>query len=200
MKKIILSLLIAVMGFGAANAGLRFGVKLGTNVNHLSSSLANTLDKNNRAGFTGGVMAEYMTPLLGLGFDLGVQYAYMNTPTQVMDNNMVEEFSKNKNFIQIPLNIKYKISLPVVGSFLAPYIFTGPSFDFKLDKEIVNAMKTKTFQTVWNVGLGLELAKHLQIGASYGFGLNKVAEWSIPGYEPVKYHNNYWTITAAYLF
>lgn len=189
MKKILVTLLIAVMSMGAASAGLRFGVKLGTNVNHISSSLANTLDKNNRAGFTGGVMAEYMTPLLGLGFDLGVQYAYMNS-----------SISDNKNFLEIPLNLKYKISLPVVGSFFAPYIFTGPSFDFKLDKNTINAMKTKTFQSVWNVGLGLEFVKHLQIGASYGFGMNKIAEWTIPGAAPVKLHNNYWTITAAWLF
>lgn len=189
MKKIILSLLISVMGFGVANAGLRFGVRLGTNVNHLSTNVTSNFSKNNAAGFTGGVMAEYMTPLLGFGFDLGLQYAYMNS-----------DISDNKNFLEIPLNIKYKIGLPVVGSFLAPYIFTGPSFDFKLDKNTLNAVHTKTFQTVWNVGLGLELVKHLQIGASYGFGMNTIAKIAIPGYEPVKYHNNYWTITAAWLF
>ena len=189
MKKLVVVLLVAVMGIGMADAGLRFGVKLGTNVNHLSSNVSQIFDKNNRAGFTGGVMAEYMTPLLGLGFDLGVQYAYMNS-----------EISDNKNFIQIPLNLKYKFSLPVVGRFLAPYLFTGPSFDFKLDKNTIDAMKTKTFQTVWNVGLGLEFVHHLQIGASYGFGMNKIAEITIPNVEPVNYHNNYWTITAAYLF
>lgn len=189
MKKLIAVLLVAVMGLSVANAGLRFGVKLGTNVNHLSTNITDNFDKNNRAGFTGGVLAEYMTPLLGLGFDLGVQYAYMNS---VIDDN--------KNFLEIPLNIKYKISLPIVGKFLAPYIFTGPSFDFKLDKNTVDAFKTKTFQTVWNVGLGLEFVHHLQIGASYGFGMNNIAKYAISGADPVKYHNNYWTISAAYLF
>lgn len=189
MKKILVACLIAVMSISAANAGLRFGVKLGTNVNHLSTNIKSNFDKNNRAGFTGGVLAEYMTPLLGLGFDLGVQYAYLNTGIE-----------NNKNFIQIPLNLKYKFSLPVVGSFLSPYIFTGPSFDFKLDKSTVTSMKTKTFQSVWNLGLGLELVKHLQIGASYGFGMNTIAKIAIPGAEPVKYHNGYWTIAAAWLF
>ena len=189
MKKLIAVLLVAVMGIGVADAGLRFGVKLGTNVNHLSSNITDNFSKNNRAGFTGGVLAEYMTPLLGLGFDLGVQYAYMNS-----------EISDNKNFIQIPLNLKYKFSLPVVGRFLAPYIFTGPSFDFKLDKNTLDAMKTKTFQTVWNVGLGLEFVHHLQIGASYGFGMNNIVKLAYNSANPVTYHNNYWTVTAAYLF
>lgn len=190
MKKFLVVLLVSVMGIGMADAGLRFGVKLGTNVNHLSTNITENFAKNNRAGFTGGVLAEYMTPLLGLGFDLGVQYAYMNS-----------EISDNKNFIQIPLNLKYKFSLPLVGRFLAPYLFTGPSFDFKLDKNTIDAMKTKTFQSVWNIGLGLEFVHHLQIGASYGFGMNKIAERIIPNTgELQKYHNNYWTISAAYLF
>lgn len=195
MKKLLVAMLIAVMSIGVADAGLRFGVKLGTNVDHMSANITNVegigsiFSKNNRAGFTGGVLAEYMTPLLGLGFDLGVQYAYLNSG-----------ISDNKNFIQIPLNLKYKFSLPVVGRFLAPYLFTGPSFDFKLDKSIVGDFKAKTFQTVWNVGLGLELAKHLQIGASYGFGMNKIAKWVVSDANTVNYHNNYWTISAAWLF
>ena len=189
LKKSLLVLMIAIMGVASADAGLRFGIKLGTNVNHLSiSNVKDNFAKNNRAGFTGGVLAEYMTPLLGFGFDLGVQYAYMNS-----------SISDNKNFIEIPLNLKYKFSLPVVGSFIAPYLFTGPSFDFKLDKNTINNMKTKTFQAVWNVGLGLEFAKHLQIGASYGFGMNKIAEMVIDSH-PENLHNNYWTISAAYLF
>lgn len=190
IKKIIAVAIIAIMGIGVADAGLRFGVKLGTNVNHLSvSNLADNLKKNNRAGFTGGVFTEYMVPMIGFGFDLGLQYAYMNS-----------DLSNNKNFLEIPLNLKYKFKLPVVGKFLAPYVFTGPSFDFKLDKNTVHDLKTKTFQTVWNVGLGLEFASHLQIGASYGFGMNTIATYTIQNVKPQKYHNNYWTIAAAWLF
>ena len=188
MKKFLVAMLIAVMGVGVADAGLRFGVKLGTNVNHLSAS-QEVFDKNNRAGFTGGVLIEYMTPLLGLGLDLGVQYAYLNS-----------EISDNRNFIQVPLNLKYKFGLPVVGRFVAPYLFTGPSFDFKLDKSTVEAFKTKTFQAVWNVGLGLEFVKHLQIGASYGFGMNNIMNKVITDMTGEKYHNSYWTISAAWLF
>lgn len=189
MKKIAVLVLIALIGIGSAEAKLRFGVKLGTNIDHLSSNMGSNFDKNNRAGFTGGVMAEYLIPGINFGFDLGVQYAYMNSA-----------ISDNKNFLEIPVNLKYRITIPAISSIIAPYIFTGPSFDFKLDKNTVDAFKTKTFQTVWNVGLGIELVKHLQIGASYGFGMNTIAKVVNFTSEPIKYHNNYWTITAAYLF
>lgn len=202
MKKIIAVLLVAIVGIGAANAsGLRFGVKAGLNVNHLSANI-NVLDKNNQAGWTAGVMTEFNLPLVGLGVDLSLMYTRMNSEVIIKSNGGdTSEYSEpNKNFIEIPLNLKYKISLPVVGSFLAPYIFTGPSFGFKLDKSTYDDFKTKTFQAVWNIGLGLELAKHLQIGASYGFGLNNIVKLTYSSSNPIKYHNNYWTVTAAYLF
>lgn len=185
MKKFLVALLIAVMGIGVADAGLRFGIKAGVNVNHMSLS-NKTFDHNNRAGWTAGVMTECKVPIIGLGVDLSVMYSRLNSA------------ENNKNFIMIPLNLKYKFGLPVVGKFLAPYIFTGPSFDFKLDKSTIDYMKTKTFQPVWNLGLGLEFVNHLQVGASYGFGLTNIYKYKEPNVG--KLHNNYWTITAAYLF
>ncbi|MCH5229191.1 MAG: PorT family protein [Muribaculaceae bacterium] len=197
MKKLLVTLLIAVMGVGVADAQFRFGVKAGLNVNHLSTNTQDILDKNNQAGFTAGVMTEFEVPIVGLCFDLSLMYTRMNSNVFSDDE---EQTIDNKNFIEIPLNLKYKFKLPVVSSFLSPYIFTGPSFGFNLDKHTYDYFKTKTFQSVWNVGLGLELIKHLQIGASYGFGMNNIVKMIEPDVEPVKLHNNYWTVTAAWLF
>ena len=189
-KKVVATLLIAVLGIGVADAQFRFGIKAGLNVNHLSTNISENLDKNNAAGWTAGLMTEFQVPVIGLCFDLSVMYARMNSEKEL----------DNKNFIQIPVNLKYKISLPLVSRIIAPYIFTGPSFDFKLDKSTWEDVKTKTFQAVWNVGLGLELVRHLQIGASYGFGMNNILKTVYSQANPVKLHNNYWTVTAAYLF
>ena len=198
MKKILLVLLLGVMCAGVADAKLRFGLKAGLNVNHLSTN-KEMFDKNNQAGWTAGLMTECQLPLIGLGFDLSVMYARMNSEILVQtEDGLLSE--PNKNFIEIPVNLKYKISLPVVGSIISPYIFTGPSFGFKLDKSTISEFKTKTFQAVWNVGLGLEFVKHLQIGASYGFGMNNIVKLAYNSANPVTYHNNYWTVTAAYLF
>lgn len=186
-KKILVAFLIAVVGIGAADAQFRFGIKAGVNVNHLSLK-DYKIEDNNKAGWTAGVMGEFQVPIVGLCLDASLMYSRLNG------------LEDNKNFLMIPINVKYKFGLPVVGSFFAPYIFTGPSFDFKLDKNTVSDFKTKTFQAVWNIGLGIELVRHLQIGASYGFGMNNIAKKISSEIDPTKLHNNYWTITAAYLF
>lgn len=197
-KKLILMLLVAVCGIGAANAQLRFGVKAGLNLNsiHLDNAGANFADDNN-CGYTLGVMTEFEVPVIGLCFDVSAMYTRMNADL----NEKQKEMNIGKDFLEIPVNIKYKFGLPIVGSIIKPYLLTGPSFAIKLNKnsKANDALATKGVQTVWNVGLGVELLKHLQIQGSYGFGMNNIAKHWIDTAD-VKAKNNYWTVTAAYLF
>lgn len=196
-KKILLVLLIAVFGMGAAQAQLRFGVKAGLNLNSLHlSNLSSNFNDDNQCGYTLGVMTEFQVPLIGLCFDLSAMYTRMNSEIDAPEGETV---AYNKNFLEIPLNLKYKFGLPIIGSVFTPYLFTGPSFAFKLDKNSVDALKTKTCQVAWNVGVGFELIKHLQISGAYGFGINNIADHWVNTTD-AKVKNNYWTVTAAWLF
>lgn len=182
LKRILLVVVLAVVASAGAQAQLvRFGVRAGFNMNQLRFKDLGSGD--NTAGFTGGVMAEFNVPVIGLGFDVAAQYARLNVGDGV-----------GQDMLQIPLNLKYKIKIPAVSRIVAPYLFTGPSFNFNFTKHDM----FKTYSTNWNVGLGVELIRHLQIGASYGFGIgNVVNDDELKG---VKAHNNYWTVTAAWLF
>ena len=204
IKKIMLALMVAIVGISSANAQFRFGIKAGMNINKIHFSDVNkNLQPDNSCGWNAGVMAEFTVPIVGLCFDASLLYSRMNNAISddvegaakdVTDSDM----TYGKNFLEIPINIKYKFQIPVVASIIKPYLFTGPSFAFKLDKSIMD----KTFQAAWNVGVGLELFRHLQIPGSYGFGMNNVAKevFNEANVETLKAKNNYWTISAAYLF
>ena len=91
----------------------------------------------------------------------------------------------------------------MVGKIISPYFFTGPSFAFLASKRAINAAyKNKSFDCAWNFGVGVELIQHLQIGASYGVGLGKSVKYIglDPNANPIEGKNNYWTVTAAWLF
>ncbi|MDE5880121.1 MAG: porin family protein [Muribaculaceae bacterium] len=206
-KKVILTLLVAILGMGAANAQLRFGVKAGLNLNSLHfSGVRENLTGENKAGFTGGLMTEFQIPVIGLCFDLSAMYTHMSNEV----NNGNNKVDLAKNFLEVPINVKYKIGLPVVSNIVTPFIFTGPSFAFRLGKvKKANPIQTKSTQAVWNLGIGVELIHHLQIQGGYGFGINNVLKTAakIPGVGDnlhdvtlEKLRNNYWTITAAWLF
>lgn len=201
-KHLVIVALMAVFACAQANAEFRFGVKAGLNVNKLHlSDVSSSLKSDNQCGVTAGIMTEFTVPIIGIGFDLSLMYTHMNNEVK----EGVNEGSVGKNFLEIPLNLKYKFTLPVVSSFLKPMVYTGPTMALKLDKATFENIQTKTVQMGWNVGIGLELVKHLQISGGYTFGINNVAKkvgvindnLSIGN---IKAKNNYWTVTAAWLF
>ncbi|MDE6553687.1 MAG: PorT family protein [Muribaculaceae bacterium] len=203
--KALLVALVAIFSFGYASADFRFGVKAGMNINNLDYKIKNLgdatsqlTDPGNRAGWMAGVMAEFTIPIVNIGADASLLYARQN-----VDNNSIYD---NKNFLDIPINLKWKIGLPVVGKVISPIIYTGPDFLFALNKQTLNDIKTRTCEVGWNVGIGVELLRHLQIEAGYCFGINNIVDKTnfITGADlnttDLKVKKNYWTITAAYLF
>ena len=211
LKSVIIALLVALTAVGSAEAKIiGFGVKAGMNVNKLSFN-KDIAKADNSVGWTAGVMADITVPILGFGVDASVMYARMNNSSTITPETatgvVTDDNLYGKNFLEIPINIKYKFTLPVVGNIMKPYIFTGPNFAFRLDKnykDVLNDIQSKTFQMAWNLGLGLEFFNHLQIGASYGFGCNdivkKITTSEQANLQNYKAKNNYWTVTAAYIF
>lgn len=201
MKKLFISFLVvaaAVIGSAfPAQAQLRFGLKAGVAVNslHFSSS---TFDAENRAGFTGGAMLEFTLPATGLGLDLSAMYVRRNS--QWLDENGLTR--DNRDYIDIPLNLKWKISIPVINNIIRPYLTTGPDFAILTSRRSVeDAYRNRKFDTSWNFGFGAELFRHLQVGASYGIGITKALKTiGATGTSGINGHNRYWTITAAWLF
>lgn len=202
IKRILVFLLVAVAAVSSAQAQFRFGIKAGANFNkiHLTDA-KKTFSSDNGAGFTGGVMTEFQIPIIGLCFDASLMYTRMNGDVIMSDEGTKTKTDAN-NFFEIPINIKYKFGLPVVSNIITPYIFTGPDFAFRLGGQN-NYFKTKDVQYAWNIGVGVELISHLQVQGSYGFGINNMMEKTNLATNidtSIKGKNNYWTVTAAWLF
>lgn len=206
LRRIVLIIVALMVCAGTANAKIAsFGIKAGLNVNklHFSKAFAKDLiDNNNSTGWEAGVMAEFNVPIIGIGADISLMYARMNNATlAVSDDYEFDGATVGKNFIMIPINLKYKLNLPVISNYIVPFVFTGPDFAFQLNKHTWNNIKSRTCQVAWNVGLGVEFVKHLQIAASYGFGINKIANtFGMTNQPDFSIKNNYWTVTAAWLF
>ncbi len=200
IKSIVVALAMVLVVASSANAQLRFGVKAGLNVSNLHFS-EELLDSDNKAGYNAGLMLECMLPIANIGVDASVMYVHRaGEEILKVDGGKLDT---SRDYIEIPVNLKWKIGIPAVGSLVTPYIFTGPSFAFLTKKEdIKNAYENKTFDVAWNVGAGVQLFKKLQVGASYGFGLTKAVEAFSGDVNAagIEGKNRYWTVTVAYLF
>jgi len=118
----------------------------------------------------------------------------------------VNDESIRQNGLDIPINLKYTIGL---GSALGIYVAAGPDFYFNFSGDKINEevgrLNKKNAQVGINVGAGLKLLRHLQVGFNYNIPLNKSAEISDlkltqdirPTYS---YKTKMWQISAAYIF
>lgn len=181
-KRIFVMAVMAVALALPASAQFRWGPRVGIAVNemHFNKDVFKT---SNQTGFTGGLMAEFQVPIIGLCFDGSVMYARRNVK--------ISEGVANRDFIDIPINLKYKFNFPVISRIVVPYLTTGPNFSFLLNSE--DGYKKSTM--AWSFGLGAQLISHLQIGASYNFGITKAVDA-----DDVYGKDRFWTVSAAWLF
>lgn len=203
IKVLLIALLATVVSGLPAAAQFHIGPRIGTEINRFTLSRKD-FNSDNRAGFTAGLMTEFTVPLVGVGFDLSAMYVHRVSQGEGITAIFKDAKAfKSKDYIEVPLNLKYKLGLPVIGKVFTPYIFTGPSFAFLVSKKaIMEAYENKAVDIAWNFGLGVQLFSHLQVGASYGLGLTNVVKFVGAGdnLQKIDGKNKYWTVTAAWLF
>lgn len=189
----------------------RLGVKAGVNVTDMSMNnmWKTTLDPDNNCGWVAGLVADVQVPIVGIAADVSLLYSRLNQKVDQIHfadlDGTAQELSPKSfgnDFLLIPVHLKYKFQIPVVANVFAPYLFTGPQFAFNMNKKTFDDIRNRKCQTAWDFGVGVELASHLQISGSYCLGMNNLAKhWSaLETVDNIKVKNNYWTITAAWLF
>ena len=196
MKKIFGALMIAVcIGMAMpAQAQIHFGVKGGLNLSKASfSNVSENFKKDNFTGFFIGPMAEFNIPIVGLGVDASLLFAQRGI--KVSEGN--EDLTIKQNGIDIPVNLKYTIGL---GSMAGIYFAAGPDFYFDFaGNKTIEGVKTdkKKAEVGINVGAGVKLLNHLQVGANYNIPLGDTAKFEgIDG----SYKTKTWQVSVAYIF
>lgn len=210
MKKLFSAILLvaAFCVVNPAKSQVKFGVKGGLNVTNMSFS-SSVIDNSNRSGFFIGPSVKFTIPIVGLGIEASALYDQRDSK---FDSKTVTQ--KNVN---IPINLRYNIGL---GSLLGVYFAAGPQFGFSLgDKsfDIRNLQsaqataaqyKLKDSQFSVNVGAGVTLLKHLEIGAAYNIACGKTGDVSyldaagkiVSGLPGATTRTNAWQVSAAYYF
>ena len=188
MKKFFSTLLVAVfalfMAVPAQAQLIKFGAQGGVNMKKVDFD--NYKDKI--AGFFIGPMAEVTIPVVGLGVDASLLFSQKGIKA---DDDATKQLG-----LDIPVNLKYTIGL---GSTLGIFVAAGPDFffDFKGEED---GIEKKKAQVGINVGAGVKLLKHLQIGINYNIPLGDHFSIVEAGEAAIKGKDKTWQISAAYIF
>lgn len=209
MRKLFTTIILAAATLFAVPAGaqLKFGLKGGLNITSMSVDKS-VLESSNQTGFFIGPTVKFTLPIVGLGIDASALYDQRSSKLEdVVDGTtgkVVNEKLTQKS-INVPINLRYDIG---IGGLAAVYLAAGPQFGFNIgDKEMSlydQAMnwKLKSSNLSVNVGAGVMLLGHLQVGANYNIACGKTGEFSVldAAKKAYKGHYNTWQISAAYYF
>lgn len=185
-------------------AQLHVGMKVGMNITKIKYDIS-IADESNRNGFFIGPMLDFSS-IMGLGFDISALYDERSVKVGVFDDVWLGDEVEKIKFINIPLNIKYSIGLAkTVGLFVS----AGPQFSFNIgDKKFFedvleegNTFNVSDSQFSINVGGGLKLMEHLQLGYNYNLGFGRTGSIEFKSLNlKTDYNSSSHQIYVAYLF
>lgn len=198
MKKIFTTIVLmaAMLVAIPAKAGINFGIKGGYNITNFSFS-EDVIAKDNQQGFFIGPSLKIGIPVLPIGFEIAALY-------DQRDAKLEGEKISQKS-INIPINVRYELGL---GDMAGIYVAAGPQFGFNIgDKKFsfsnANDYNMKDSNLSLNLGAGIRLVSHLEIGFNYNIALGKTGEFNeVDGVKNLVGNGkaNSWQISAAYYF
>ena len=194
-KSCVIIMLAIMLSSLSATAQLRYGFRLGGLFAKASLSDAPGMSVKNGSGFSGGLLLEYQMESCGFAPDIAVLYTRYSS-------RLIDEVSGpaklGRDFIEVPLHLKYKFYLSSTNNLVAPMVYTGPSLLVRLGKGNPEQMATKSLQPGWDVGIGFDIINFIQLSAGYRFGLgNAVSHSAVPG---AWIHTNGWNVSANLIF
>lgn len=193
-------LLVSILNINTASAQFRFGVRGGVDVSS-SKINSNILNTSNRLGFQIGPTAEFIVPMSGFGADIAVLYGHKEY--KLKDKTSDSSLS-DYNYISVPVNIKQRISLGVIGIF-----FTGGVYgNVKVGDEgenniggVIDAYKHKNFIFGLGAGAGVNVFRHLDVGLYFRGDLTNNYSYEYMDAETFQNKKNqYWTVGVNYFF
>ena len=200
-KNIIILCVLSFVLTSTVRSDTRLGVKAGVNLANFFIN-ENALRTSNFTGYQVGPIVEFKLPVVGMGFDIAMLYNQQGLKFKFHDI----DFEERQSTLDVPVNLKFKFGL---YESLWGYLTAGPYVSFKLKgydfssmpENIRNELKNESFGAGINLGGGIELFEHLQIGVNYRIGLtDDYKSLNSSTIDELKSKTKIWSVTAIYFF
>ena len=189
---------------------VRIGAKGGLNVSNVKFS-QDVFQPSNITGFHIGPFVEVMTIIPGFGIDAAILYtqkgAKIHPHAETVSGQKINTQQTIKNeFLEIPVNLKWKALLPVI----TPYVAAGPYIDLRLAgnkiwdvktiEDVVGQIESKSFGVGLNFAAGVEVMKTVQLSVTYNLGLAENYKTADFSHTALSGKTRTWVISATVLF
>lgn len=210
MKKFLKILLVLFVFTSSiyAQIGIKAGINLANQIKSLSSQdITDGLSRENLTGYQVGLVYQINPKKSGLGGEIGLlasQKGFSFSDSVSLANNVLRGYHEI-NYVELPLNLRYKIKVGFLGVYGYGGVYGAYALDGRHVIETENTSSEIGFKEMldradygYNLGLGFEFFNKIQFGANWSQGIkntnieNQTAENAIL--------NRVFSIGLTYLF
>lgn len=203
MKKALLYLVLMLISSAIhAQLGIKAGINLANEV--MSSSTNSGFNTENLTGYQVGLIYQLMPDESGIGAEIGAlvsQKGYSFSDSLSFLDVMKIGY-KEINYLEIPLNLRYRLKLGFIGFFGYAGVYGGYAMNGQRVVETENTTESMSFRTFtdrvdygYNLGAGIEFFDKVQFGAAWAQGLKNTTDTSLNEAK-----NRVFTVSLTYLF
>jgi len=209
-KQILLLVFLVCTSGIYAQFGIKAGVNLANEIKSFSQAdIAAGFNSKNLTGYQIGFIYEAMPKKSGLGFEICALISQKGSSFSDSTNvgNFIKQGYKELNYIEVPLNLRYRISLGFIGVYGIAGLYGGYILNGRTVNETTNNAENQTFQSFvdhvdygYNLGLGVELFKKIQLGLNWSQGIKNTTNTIAGLPTPTNTTNRVYTVNLVYLF
>ena len=212
MKRLFLIIILIACTTDAtlfAQLGIRAGINLANEIKSFSNEdISAGFSTENLTGDHIGLVYQAMPQKSGLGGDLGIllsQKGYTYNDSLSIANAVLQGY-KEINYLEVPFNLRYRLKLAFLGLYGYGGLYTGYALNGKKVDETQNSTEEVSFQNFmnrldfgYNIGVGVEFFRKIQLGATWSQGLKKIESTNSGTTEPEGI-NRVFSVNLTYLF
>lgn len=212
MKRVFLIATLIVFSAGTtlfAQLGIRAGINLANEIKSFSNEdISAGFSTENLTGYHIGLIYQTMPQKSGLGGDFGLllsQKGYTYNDSLSIANAVLQGY-KEINYLEVPFNLRYRLKLAFLGIYGYGGLYTGYALNGKKVDETQNSTEEIGFQNFmnrldfgYNLGVGVEFFRKIQLGATWSQGLKKIESTNSGTTEPEGI-NRVFSLNLTYLF
>ena len=212
MKRVSLIIILIVFSAGTtlfAQLGIRAGINLANEIKSFSNEdISAGFSTENLTGYHIGLIYQTMPQKSGLGGDFGLllsQKGYTYNDSLSIANAVLQGY-KEINYLEVPFNLRYRLKLAFLGIYGYGGLYTGYALNGKKVDETQNSTEEIGFQNFmnrldfgYNLGVGVEFFRKIQLGATWSQGLKKIESTNSGTTEPEGI-NRIFSLNLTYLF
>ena len=193
-----------------AQLGMKAGINIANEINSFSDAgIRAGFNTTHLSGYQIGLIYQIMPKRSGFGVDTGVSISQKGSTFSDSTNitNVIKQGYRELDYLDIPLNLRYRLSLGLIGIYGFAGIYGAYALSGKTVNEKTNSILKTSYSAFkdhldygYNFGAGFEFFKKIQFGATISQGIKNTST-AVNGLPtPTTSTNRVYSVNLVYLF